>query len=210
MWNFISDVIFIAKGVKVVLLFSFLGFFIGLFLAIILTLLSLHKRIYPLVRLYISFFRGVPLMCQVAAFIYICPKFMSTELICCLAFGINSSAYLAEIFRSFITNIPVEQIETAIGIGLNKYQITRFIILPQMLRGSIPVFINEIISLSKDASILGSFGVMEMFIRGKIIGSLSYNYARSIAIVGIVYYMVTFGISQLEKLPMLRRISNLK
>jgi cystine transport system permease protein len=208
MWNLLRDVLFISKGIQVVLLFSFLGFAIGLLLAIVLTLISLHHWFRPFVKFYISFFRGVPLMCQVAAFLYFMPKFMPTEVICCIVFGISCSAYLAEIFRSFIANIPVEQIETAIGIGLNKYQITRFIILPQMLRSSIPIFINEIISLSKDASILGSFGIMEIFMRGKIIGSLSYNYGRSIAIVGIVYYMITFSIAQLEKLPIIKRLSN--
>lgn len=203
--NFFNDCFFIIQGVKYVIFFSFLGFIIGLFLATILTIINVNTPFKHLVRLYVSIFRGIPLVCQIGACIYLFPDWFSINVVCLLVFSLNTSAYFIEIFRNFINNLPVEQMETAIGLGLNKYQITRYIIFPQMFQSSIPLFIVELISLSKDVAILGTFGVMEIFTRGKIIGSLSYNYGRSMIIVGVVYYLITFLFSQIEHLKIIKK-----
>ena len=198
MISFIKDAIFIFMGIKYVLLFTILGFIGGIFIALGLIIMNYSLFKYP-IKLYISIFRGIPLICQIAAFIYLFPKNLSTKILCLMAFILNTSAYLFEVFRNFINNIPSEQIETAMGLGLNKKQITRLIIIPQMLKSSIPLFIAEIVSLSKEVSILGAFGIMEIFTRGKIISSESYNYTRGILIVGVLYYCITLILSKLEK-----------
>jgi ABC-type amino acid transport system permease subunit len=115
-----------------------------------------------------------------------------------MVIGLNTSAYLSEVFRSFLENYPQDQREVAVGMGFSDYQITKLIIFPQMIRGSIPLFIAEIVSIVKDVSILGTFGIMEIFNRGRVIGSVNYNYGRSMLMVGIIYYGITFLISRLE------------
>ena len=196
--NFFKDFLFILGGIKYIFFFWVIGFSLGLFFAVLLTFCSLYKYSKYMVKLYISIFRGIPLICQIAAFIYLLPNNLSTNLICLMAISLNTSAYLSEVFRSFIENFPQDKTEVAVGMGFSSYQITRLIIFPEMIRSSVPLFIAEIVSIVKDVSILGTFGIMEIFNRGRIIGSINYNYGRSMLMVGIIYYAITFLISRLE------------
>jgi ABC-type amino acid transport system permease subunit len=208
--NIFKDFFFIVIGIKYVIFFSFLGFIGGLLIAIFLTILNFNNYFKWLIKFYISIFRGIPLICQIAAFIYVGPYWFSVPFICFLVFSLNTSAYLFEVFRTFIKNLPSEQIETAKGIGLNKYQIIRYIIFPQMFQSLIPLFIAELISLSKDVALLSGFGILEIFHRGKIIGSNNYNYGKSMIFVAIIYYIYCYLLSQLEYNKTLNKYINLK
>jgi His/Glu/Gln/Arg/opine family amino acid ABC transporter permease subunit len=206
--DFFKDFFFILGGIKYIFFFGILGFFLGLAIAIFLTFCSLYKYSKYLVKFYISIFRGIPLICQVAAFIYLLPNNLSTNFICLMAIALNTSAYLSEVFRSFIENFPQEKTEVAVGMGFSSYQITRLIIFPEMIGASVPLFIAEIVSIVKDVSILGTFGIMEIFNRGRIIGSINYNYGRSMMMVGIIYYAITFCISRLEDMAWINKFKN--
>jgi ABC-type amino acid transport system permease subunit len=145
-----------------------------------------------------SFFRGIPLICHIAGFIYFIP-ILPTVLVCLLVFSLNTSAYLLSVFKVFIEHFPQEELETAIGLGFSKSHIIKKIIFPQMLRYSIPLFFVELISLAKNVSILGGFGILEIFRRGDIIGSNDYNYGRALIIVAVIYYLITFFFGFLEQ-----------
>jgi ABC-type amino acid transport system permease subunit len=80
------------------------------------------------------------------------------------------------------------------------------IIIPQMIGNSLPLFIAEMISIAKDVSILTVFGFMELFSRGNIIGNINYNYGRSMILVGLIYYGITFLISRLEYVNVIKKI----
>jgi His/Glu/Gln/Arg/opine family amino acid ABC transporter permease subunit len=208
MINFLKDLIFILGGVKYIIFFTFFGFIGGLLIGLLIVIINGYDFLKPFTKIYISLFRGIPLICQIGGFIYFLPDFFSSLMICLMVVALNTGAYLSEVFRAFIDNYNQDKLELAIGMGLTKNQIMRFIIIPQMLRASLPLFTAEMVSIAKDVSILSIFGIMEIFTRSNIIANTNYNYGRSMVLVAVVYYIITFLISRIEHLNFVKKIFN--
>lgn len=115
---------------------------------------------------YIWIVRGTPLFVQVLIAYYALPEVIGFNLTPfaagILALGVNSMAYIAEIVRSGINALPDGQWEAAYAIGLSPWKTLKGIILPQMLRVSLPGLTNELIALIKETSILMTIGVAEL------------------------------------------------
>ena len=92
-----------------------------------------------------------------------------------LAFGINSGAYVAEIFRSGIMSIDNGQFEAARSLGLNYRQTMIQVILPQAFKNVLPALANEFIVLLKETSISGYIGLNDLTRGGDIIRSITYD-----------------------------------
>ena len=86
-----------------------------------------------------------------------------------IAFTLFVSAYIAEDIRGGLQSIPNTQIEAANSLGLNKYQITRFILIPQSLRVALPALTNQLIGLFQNTSLMSILGLMELLGIGRSI-----------------------------------------
>lgn len=87
----------------------------------------------------------------------------SSKLLCAiLAFGINSGAYVAEIFRSGIMSIDNGQFEAGRSLGFNYAQTIWFIILPQAFKNVLPALCNEFIALLKETSVSGFIALQDL------------------------------------------------
>jgi arginine/lysine/histidine transport system permease protein len=110
--------------------------------------------------------RGTPLFVQVLIVYYALPELIGISLspfiAGVIALAINSMAYISEIVRGGINAIPEGQWEAAYVIGLSPWQTLQGIILPQMLRISVPSLTNELTALIKETSILMVIGVAEL------------------------------------------------
>ncbi len=127
-----------------------------------------------LTKFYISVMRGTPLMLQLLVvyfgpwFIFgikITPSYRLTAAY--IGFAINYAAYFAEIFRAGIESIPVGQYEAAQILGYSRGQTFFHIILPQMVKRTLPPVTNETITLVKDTSLAFALAVTEMFTTAK-------------------------------------------
>ena len=78
------------------------------------------------------------------------------------AFTLFVSAYIAEDIRGGLQSIPKTQIEAANSLGLNKYQIIRFILIPQALRIALPALTNQSIGLFQNTSLMAILGLVEL------------------------------------------------
>jgi len=83
--------------------------------------------------------------------------------------GLRSSAYQAQIYRGAINSIPEGQIHAAFSLGMSKLKAIRHVIIPQMLRLSIPGWSNEFTILLKDTSLAFGIGVIELMRQGRYI-----------------------------------------
>ncbi len=145
-------------------------------LGMILMLLKVGKS--PIIRCFIKYIvgfyilimRGTPLLLQLFFFFYGLPyvpiigKYLVFDrfLTCCVAFVLNYSAYFAEIFRGGLLSVDNGQYEAAKVLGLNKFQTFMKVVLPQMIRISLPAVSNEAIVLVKDTSLITALGVTEL------------------------------------------------
>ena len=140
------------EGTALTILITVIGSVIGILLGLLFVMMRLSKVkvISAIGRIYISVVRGTPSMIQVMLIYYTLAKSLDLPTIQFLgssldriipgsiALGINSGAYVAEIFRAGITSIPVGQTEAGISLGLSERETMQSIVLPQALRNVLP------------------------------------------------------------------------
>lgn len=113
-----------------------------------------------------------------------------------LVLSLNSSAYMAEIFRAGIQSIPRGQAEAARSLGMSAVQTMMFVILPQTVRRILPTMMSEFILLYKDTALLAAVSVGEMTLRAKQITAVTYNQSPYI-VAAIFYLLVTIPLGRL-------------
>ena len=151
--------------------------------------------------IYVNVIRGTPLFLQIYIAFFGLPLFISNMDMFTTGFivlALNSSAYLAEIFRAGIQSIHKGQFEAASSLGMNGFQTMFFVIIPQTVRRVIPTMTSEFILLFKDTSLLAAVGVMEMMMFAKIQTNVQGN---------MTPYVVAAGFYLLVTLPLTRVIS---
>ena len=114
-----------------------------------------------------------------------------------MAFGINSGAYVAEIFRSGIMSIDPGQMEGAKAIGMTHVQAMLKVILPQAFRNIIPQIGNNFIINIKDTSVLNVIGVTELYYFAGIIKRQNFQTFQTYLVICILYFILTFTITRL-------------
>ena len=171
----------------------------------------MHKNplISGIIKIYISFMRGTPLMLQLFMVYYgpyyifkvsLHPGYRMTAVY--IGFILTYAAYFAEIYRSGIQSMDRGQYEAAEILGYSKMQCFFRIILPQVWKKILPSITNEVISLVKDTSLAFSISVMEMFTQAKALSS-SQSSMFPLIMAGVLYYIfnfvVAFIMEQMEK-----------
>ena len=157
-----------------------------------------------LCKVYLTVFRGTPVVVQLMIMYYII--FASSRngvLVASLAFGINSGAYVAEIFRSGIMAIDGGQMEAGRSLGFGYVATMRHIILPQAFKNVLPALANEFITLLKETSVAGYVTVRDLTMGGNIIRSVTYSpflplFAVALIYLGLVMFF-TWLVGKLER-----------
>ena len=121
---------------------------------------------------------------------------MNVFLIGVIAMGINSGAYVAEIFRAGIQSIDKGQMEASRALGLNWFQAMRFVIMPQAFKRIIPPLGNEFIAMLKDSSLVSVIGFEELTRTGQLIISRTYAAFEIWIVVALLYLIMTLAISR--------------
>ena len=150
---------------------------------------------------YVSVIRGTPSVLQLMIMYYVIFKTstINSIIIGSIAFGINSSAYVAEILRSGFDSIDDGQVEAGLSLGLNFKQTLKYIIIPQVVKMSLPSLGNEFVTLIKETAIAGYIGIMDLTKASDIIASRTYDYFFPLIVVALIYLILTSFISKLLK-----------
>lgn len=125
-----------------------------------------------------------------------------------IAVSLNSAAYVAEIIRSGIQSIDKGQMEASRSLGLSNSQTMRYIIMPQAIRNILPALGNEFVTLIKETSVASTIGVADLMYASKIVQSSSFQPFNPLIIVAIIYFIITFSLSQLVGLLERRLVHN--
>lgn len=168
-------------------------FAIALGLIFALLKISRHRLLRAIAVVYINILRGTPLFLQIYIMFFGLPMVgvnIDNTLLGIIVMAVNSSAYLAEIFRAGIQSIPAGQYEAASSLGMSHAQTMFCIILPQTIRRVIPTVTSDFITAFKDTSLLSSVGVMELMMFSKNLTTVSGNITPYVA-AGIFYLIVT-------------------
>ncbi|MCL2811738.1 MAG: amino acid ABC transporter permease [Clostridia bacterium] len=155
-------------------------------------------------RLYITVIRGTPIVIQLMIMYFVI--FVSSRngvLVAILAFGLNSGAYVSEIFRGGIMSIDAGQFEAGRSLGLNYVQTMGLIIAPQVLKNVLPTLANEFIVLLKETAVAGYVAVGDLTFAANRIRGVTYSAFMPLIAVALIYLtlvmFLTWLVGKLER-----------
>lgn len=202
-WHYIAEGLL--NTIKITFFAVLLGILIGL---IVGTIRSTYDKTHKLKALnflcniYLTVIRGTPVLVQLLIIYYVIFASVRIDkvLVAVLAFGINSGAYVAEIFRSGILSIDNGQFEAGRSLGFNYPQTMWYIVMPQAFKNVLPALCNEFIALLKETSIAGYIGIQDLTKGGDIIRSRTYSAFMPLLAVAALYLIIVLIFTQLIKI----------
>lgn len=151
-----------------------------------------------LIRLYLSFFRGVPGLVLLFLLYFALPYRLSALQASCICFTLTSSAFIGEIYRGSVQGVSHGQWDAASALGLSRKTILLKIILPQAFRISVPALGNVAMDLLKSTSLAAMITVPEIFQKAKIVGGREFDYLTMYILVALIYWGLCVGIGQIQ------------
>lgn len=209
--NFITDDRWMSllKGLFVTLKITYfaviLGFVLGFSVAIVRNVYENTKKLKILnfiCNVYLTVIRGTPVVVQllIIYFVIFSSIRIDKSIAAILAFGINSGAYQAEIFRSGINSIPKGQMEAGRSLGFSYAQTMVNIIMPQAIKNVLPTLGNEFIVLMKETSVAGYIALEDLTKAGDVIRSRTYSAMMPFLAVALLYLIMVMFFTYLLKL----------
>ena len=168
----------------------------------------LLKILNGICKVYLTVIRGTPMMVQLLIMwfvVWASARSTDSNMMKCaiLAFGINSGAYVAEIFRSGIMSIDKGQMEAGRSVGLTYAAAMRYIIIPQAFKNVLPALGNELITLVKETSVVTVIGLRDLTKGAMIVQSKTYQalipYFAIAAIYLVIVMFLTWVMGKLER-----------
>lgn len=156
-------------------------------------------------RVYIWFFQGVPPLVLLFMFYFGIFNYIGLNLnaivVAMLVLGMITGAYQANIFRGAMQSIPQGQFKAAKALGMSNIQAIGSIILPRVLRMSIPAWSNEFSIILKDSALAFVIGAPEIMARTQFIASRTYQHLPLYITAACIYFILTWtGFKALKKL----------
>ena len=198
----------ILEGLKNTILIAIGALIVGILLGSIISIVKYtnkergkFKLLSKIFDIYVNIIRGTPSVLQLMIMYYVIFKTSTIDsvIVGIIAFGINSSAYVAEILRSGFDSIYDGQVEAGLSLGLNFRQVLKYIIIPQAIKVSLPSMGNEFVTLIKETAIAGYIGIEDLTKASDIIASRTYDYFFPLVLVALIYLVLTSVISKLLK-----------
>ena len=209
-WEYILD------GLGVTLQVTFFAVIIGIVIGFLIAIIRSTydktgrlKILNAICKIYLTVIRGTPVVVQllIIYFVIFGSSDISKVLVAIMAFGFNSGAYVAEIFRSGIMSIDNGQFEAGRSLGFNYVQTMIHIIMPQAFKNVLPALGNEFIVLLKETSVSGYIALQDLTKGGDIIRSRTYDAFMPLIAVALIYLIMVMIFTKLVNL-LERRLRN--
>jgi His/Glu/Gln/Arg/opine family amino acid ABC transporter permease subunit len=207
MYEFRFDVVwqylpYLAKGVWITIWVTLASTGIGLVLGIVIAVLRLSSN--PILsmpmRAYIEFFRNTPTLVKLVWVFYLIPILLGlkTEALtsCIIAMAVSAAAYIAEVVRAGIQDVPRGDIEAAEAVGMTPMTVLRRIVLPQALRKVLPPLANTFIVFLKYSSLVSVVGVNDLMYRANVISTTTFRPIETYTVLALFYFVLCYGLSK--------------
>ena len=208
--------VYIVDGLETTLLVTFFAVLIGIVLGFLVAAVRSTydktgklKILNILCQIYLTVIRGTPVVVQLLIIYFVIFGSVNIEKVpvAIMAFGLNSGAYVAEIFRSGIMSIDAGQFEEGRSLGFNYVQTMRYIIMPQAFKNVLPALGNEFIVLLKETSVAGYIALQDLTKGGDIIRSRTYDAFMPLIAVALIYLAMVLIFTKLVNM-LERRLRN--
>lgn len=198
-------------GLKNTMIIAVTGLIIGILLGTIIATVRVVPKSNPILsvldklsQLYVSLFRGTPIVVQLLIFYYVLIPLLNLHInsvgVAVVVFGMNSGAYISEIMRAGILSVDPGQMEGGRSVGLSYGTTMLKIVIPQAIKNILPTLGNEFISLIKETSVVSFVGATDLYVAFNRIGSNSYEFMVPYLVMAIIYIVLVVFISMLIKI----------
>jgi ectoine/hydroxyectoine ABC transporter permease protein EhuD len=199
--GFVQDILpYLLEGalstIKLTLVSMALALTIGL--AVALLRLSRNRPARLLTGAYVEIIRGTPLLVQLFIIYYGLPQYgirLDAFTAGVLGLSVNYGAYLAEVYRAGILSIDRGQWEAGQSIGLSRYALMRYIILPQAIRIVLPPIGNYFISMLKDSALVATISVIELMRAAQLRVAVTFRAMDIYLLVALLYFLMSYPVS---------------
>lgn len=190
------------KAAEFTLQLSFWGILLSLFIGLVCSLITYYKVKFldKVVQIYIELSRNTPLLIQLFFLYYGFAKIgIKFEAYSCAIFGLAflGGSYMAEAFRSGLEAVSKIQIETGLSVGLNRWQLMRYIILPQAFSIAIPAIGANAIFLLKETSVVSAIALADLMFVAKDLIGMYYKTTEALTMLVVAYLIILLPISLL-------------
>ena len=195
------------KGFEYTLLLAVVSVALAVIPALLLAMMRLSKNrfVRGISGAYIAVFRSTPLLVQLSIiyfglfqFINL-PRYLLFGFIAInrfvpgvVALALNSSAYVAEIFRAGILAVDAGQTEAARSLGLSASQSMTLVVLPQAIKNVLPALGNEVVTMVKESSICSTLGMVELMFAAKTVATATYISLAPYVLAALMYFCITY------------------
>ena len=203
--------VFFVQGVEYTLLLAIVSVSLAVIPAMLLALmrLSRNKVVKTISGAYIAAFRSTPMLVQLSIIYFGLFGVISIPRVTILGFvdlsrfipgvvalALNSSAYVAEIFRAGILAVDAGQMEAARSLGLSKWQGMKLVVLPQAIKNVLPALANEVVTMVKESSICSMLGMAELMFGAKAVASPTYISLAPYTLAALIYFCINYPASK--------------
>ena len=194
------------KVLPVTLSLTALSFAASLVLAIVIAVIDYFRV--PVLKqvcgVYVSFFRGTPLIPQLFLLYFGIPTFVAAlrdvpaVTVCVAGLTLNSAAYMKEVVRGALLSVPEGQKEAALAHGMTPVQTMFRIVLPQAARVAVPSLFNNLVDIVKGTSMAFTIGVIEITATASLRASVTFNYFEAYMVLMLLYWIIILILERLE------------
>lgn len=201
----------VIEGLQNTVIIAVTGLIIGIFIGTLIAAVRVVPKYNIIPRIldgicsvYVSFFRGTPIVVQLLLFYYVLFPLMGLKIssvnVSILVFGLNSGAYISEIMRGGILSVDSGQMEGGRAMGISFSATMMKIVIPQAVKNIIPTMGNEFIALIKETSVVSFVGATDLYLAFNMAGSNTYEFMIPYLAMAIIYIVMVMIISLLIKM----------
>lgn len=198
-------------GLKNTVIIACVGLLIGILIGTVIAAVRVMPKYKLLPRVlnsicsvYVSFFRGTPIVVQLLLFYYVLFPLLGVNItsvnVSILVFGLNSGAYISEIMRAGILSVDSGQMEGGRAMGLSFTATMMKIVIPQAIKNIIPTLGNEFIALIKETSVVSFVGATDLYKAFNTAGTNSYEFMVPYLAMAVIYILMVMIISLFIKI----------
>ena len=202
---------FFVQAVEYTLLLAIVSVALAVIPALLLALMRLSRNrfVKSLSGAYIAVFRSTPLLVQLSIIYFGLFGAISIPRVTIFGFvdlsrfvpgvvalALNSSAYVAEIFRAGILAVDAGQMEAARSLGLSKWKGMKLVVLPQAIKNVLPALANEVVTMVKESSICSMLGMAELMFGAKAVASTTYITLAPYTMAALIYFCINYPASK--------------
>ena len=212
MYAFSTEKFYAAFGpiltcLHVTLFLTVATFVIGLILATALAFMSNSKNpfIEAFLKIWLSFFRGTPVLVQLFFFVYgLFPNIPIIKTLpplwhAVLCLSLAYSSYMSETMRGAIRSVDKSQMEGCLSVGMTYWQAMKRIVLPQALHYIIPPLSNNFLEVFKGTSLASMVGITEMMLKAKMMSSKDLRFMETYLAILFIYWGLNIIFSIIQK-----------